>query len=63
MTCGSCVRHVGDALRSLPGVSSVDVNLREGLAVVRHDPASTPADLLLAALLAEGYPARVEPGS
>ncbi|MEZ4466359.1 MAG: heavy metal-associated domain-containing protein [bacterium] len=30
MGCGSCVQHVGDALRGQPGVQQVDVQLAEG---------------------------------
>lgn len=58
MTCGACVRHVEDALRALDGVTSVDVKLREGQAVVTHDPARTPVVRLLAALDDAGYTAR-----
>lgn len=60
MTCGSCVRHVESALRALPGVHSVDVRLRESVALVRHDPTATPAAELSAALAVEGYPAEIE---
>lgn len=63
MTCGSCVRHVESALRALPGVTSVDVRLRDRLALVRHDPTSAPVPALLSALSAEGYPAELEPES
>lgn len=63
MTCGSCVRHVERALRALPGVQAVDVRLRERVALVRHDPAATPAAELSAALTAEGYLAEIEPES
>lgn len=63
MTCGSCVRHVGDALRSVPGVASVEVNLREALAVVRHDDGVAPVERLIAALEAEGYPTHSESGA
>ena len=57
MTCGSCVRHVGDALRALPGVASVDVRLREGSALVRHDPDRVAVPAMLDALEEAGYPA------
>lgn len=63
MTCGSCVRHVESALRALPGVHSVDVRLRERIALVRHELPNAPTEALLAALAAEGYPASPEPGS
>jgi copper chaperone len=57
MTCGSCVRHVGAALRTLPGVTEVTVDLREHSATVRHDPAAAPVESLVEALRGEGYPA------
>jgi copper chaperone CopZ len=57
MTCGSCVRHVGTALRTLPGVTEVSVDLRERSATVRHDPGATPVQSLVEALRDEGYPA------
>lgn len=63
MTCGSCVRHVEGALRALPGVASAEVRLREGLALVRHDPQSAPVAALVAAVGAEGYRAELESGS
>lgn len=57
MTCGSCVRHVGEALRSIDGVEAADVNLREGAAEIRHDPVRAPVSLLIDSLKAEGWPA------
>lgn len=58
MTCGSCVRHVGDALRALDGVVTVDVKLRDGLAVIEHDPGRASVDAMITALDAAGYQAR-----
>ena len=55
MSCGSCVRHVSTALRSLDGVTEVDVRLKEGKVVVSHDPARTSTDALIAALDKAGY--------
>ena len=57
MTCGSCVRHVEDALRALDGVTAVEVKLREGQAVVAHDPSRAPVERMLAALDDAGYTA------
>ena len=34
MTCANCVRHVGDALRGVPGVHRADVDLKKGEARV-----------------------------
>ena len=38
MTCASCVSHVEQALRELPGVSKAVVNLAAGTARVEYDP-------------------------
>ncbi len=38
MTCASCVRHVEGALKSVPGVGAVTVNLATGKAAVEYDP-------------------------
>ena len=59
MTCGSCVRHVEQTLRSLPGVANAEVRLREKYAIVRHDPSVVPVAALVAAIENEGYSARV----
>ena len=39
MTCASCVSHVEGALKELPGVSNVVVNLGTSKASLRYDPA------------------------
>lgn len=59
MSCGSCVRHVSAALRSLDSVTDVDVRLKDGKVVVRHDPTRTPAAALVAAIEAAGYGAQL----
>lgn len=38
MSCASCVSHVEEALRELPGVSNIVVNLATGKASVVYDP-------------------------
>lgn len=54
MSCGSCVRHVEQALRRVPGVVSARVDLATRTAVVAHDGATSTADL--AAVVTEaGY--------
>jgi copper chaperone len=55
MTCNSCVRHVGDALRGLKGVREVQVQLREGKVLVKHDPQSTPVSAMIQAIEDAGY--------
>lgn len=56
MTCGSCVRHINEALRELDEVRDVDVRLREGKVVVTHENASVEA--MLEALRDAGYESR-----
>ena len=56
MSCGSCVKHVTEALRPLEGVSDVTVDLQAGRVKVSGD-SHTPA--LLAALQDAGYPAQL----
>jgi copper chaperone len=58
MSCPSCIRHIDGALRALDGIAQVDVRLREGTVVVRHDPASAPVDALVEAVRSAGYDVR-----
>ncbi len=56
MSCASCVANVEKALRSVPGVREVAVNLIEKQArVIGGDP-----EALVAAVIDHGYPARLE---
>ncbi|MGB9723915.1 MAG: cation transporter, partial [Chloroflexia bacterium] len=49
MTCASCVAHVEEALRAVPGVLSVAVNLAtERAALVYEEERAGPADFLRA---------------
>lgn len=56
MTCQNCVRHAREALEAVPGVSSAEVDLDSGTAVVQHEGADLEA--MIAALDEEGYPAK-----
>ncbi|PSS58467.1 heavy-metal-associated domain-containing protein [Pseudomonas sp. BBP2017] len=56
MSCGSCVKHVTEALRPLEGVSDIAVDLQAGRVKVSGDSHS---DALLAALQDAGYPAQL----
>lgn len=58
MSCGSCARHINEALGELEGVQGVDVKLSEGKVVVRHDAAVAPVSLLLKSLEEAGYEGR-----
>ena len=54
MNCQHCVRAVAEALREVPGVESVEVDLDAGLARVEG---SAGAELLIEAVSAAGYQA------
>jgi copper chaperone CopZ len=56
MTCNGCVRHVDKALRGVPGVTAVEVNLVDGTAKVAHE-ASAALPALVAAVESAGYEA------
>lgn len=58
MTCNGCVKHVDAALRAVPGVTAVEVNLAEQRAKVVHDDIAAPPAALVAAVEAAGYEAR-----
>ena len=55
MSCQSCVRHINAALAELGGVGHVDVQLRDGLVIVKHDAAEAPVARLIEKLEDEGY--------
>lgn len=54
MTCEDCVATVAEALESVPGVKSAEVNLDERRATVAVD-AGVEVDALTAAVRASGY--------
>lgn len=60
MTCGSCVRHVTQALSALDGVDSVQVSLQEGTVCVVHDSDADESQFMKA-LSEEGYEAQKVP--
>jgi Cu+-exporting ATPase len=63
MTCANCARHVREALVSVPGVQSAEVQLEQGTASVRwSDGDSHDAAALLKSLDEAGYPATVDAG-
>jgi Cu+-exporting ATPase len=55
MTCNRCVTHIDQALRAVPGVSAVEVNLAEQRARVVHDPERSPIASLVTAVEGAGY--------
>lgn len=54
MTCQNCVRHVREAMASLPGVRSAEVDLGTGAVALEADR-EVPRDELAAALDEAGY--------
>ena len=58
MSCSSCIRHISAALTEIAGVGQVDVQLRDGLVIVKHDPAQAPVARLISTLDDEGYAAK-----
>lgn len=57
MSCDACVRHVTNALKSLPGVESAEVSLTEGKAIVRFNPELVTVPVMIGAVVEEGYEA------
>ena len=55
MTCASCVSHVEGALKELPGVSNVVVNLGTNKASLRYDPALVGVKEMQRAIEDVGY--------
>lgn len=60
MTCGSCVAHIAKALRRLPGVEAVRVDLRAETVTVRRDAGLVSSASLAAALASAGYQADLD---
>lgn len=58
MTCGSCVRHVQQALSDLSGVQNVEVQFSRKQALVVHE-SDMPVGELLQAVGDAGYEASV----
>ena len=57
MTCGSCQRHVAEALKSVDGVTNVEVDLKNGLANVAFEPATASVSAMIEAVRESGYEA------
>ncbi len=58
MTCAACVHHVGEAIRTVPGVADVSINLATARATVKVDGAAVadpPLDELARAVADAGY--------
>ncbi len=62
MSCGSCVRHVTSALLGVPGVANVEVSLKAGTVLVRHEPEASTASMV-EAIEDAGYGAELVPAN
>ena len=58
MTCGGCTGSVQRAISKIDGVSSADVTLRPGEAIVQVDPARVTAQQIETAITQLGYQVR-----
>lgn len=56
MTCGMCVKHVEEAIASVPEVSDINVNLEQGSAAFNLGTASI--EKIIEAIHEEGYQAK-----
>lgn len=63
ITCGSCVTSVTKALKRVPGVQDVEVDLGSGIARVRGEHAAHQVPELVAALGEAGYEAGAATGA
>ena len=59
MTCGSCERHVGEALATVSGVSEVRVSRTSSSATVKWATSVPDVNALVDAVLAAGYDASI----
>ncbi|HHT75101.1 MAG TPA: cation transporter [Methanomassiliicoccaceae archaeon] len=55
MKCGGCKKRVEDALVSLPGVSSVKIDLKKGEVQVAYDETSTGPEQIRKKIGEAGY--------
>lgn len=60
MTCGSCIRHVKQALTAVEGVDEIEVELAERKVRVKHQREAAPVEALVEALSDAGYIATAE---
>jgi copper chaperone CopZ len=55
MNCGSCAERVENAVRQLPGISSVRVDLASGDVLVEHQPEKVTPEQIRQQIAAAGY--------
>ena len=59
MMCEHCVKRVNDAISKLDGVGRVQVNLKQGAALVDFDDTKVSSNSIIEAIVAEGYKAKL----
>ena len=55
MSCEHCVKAITNAVRSLPGVASVAVDLKKKSVTLEYDPAKSSLDQIKAEIEDQGY--------
>ena len=55
MSCNHCVQSVTKAVTALPGIGSVDVDLKTGTVTAEHDPGITDVARIKAEIEDLGY--------
>lgn len=59
MNCNSCVERVQKAIRQLPGIVSIQVDLPSGGVAVEHEPEKVTPEQVREQIVAAGYAATV----
>ncbi len=55
MSCEHCVKAVTNAVNALPGIGSVEVDLKSGTVKVEHDPSQSTLDKIKFEIEEQGY--------
>ena len=55
MSCEHCIKAVESAVKPLPGVSGVTVDLAAGTVTVDHDSSQSPPEKIAAEIEGQGY--------
>lgn len=55
MSCEHCVKAVTGAVSALPGIGSVEVDLKAGTVSVEHDTSQSSIDQIKAEIEEQGY--------
>ena len=55
MTCGNCVKHVEQSLKTIQGISQVEVDLDHHRATIEYDEHMVTPEAMAATLKEAGY--------